>query len=309
MPNLELIDKIVPKNGNDFPLLESAYFDAEFIPTRIYKKDRIVSYLGEFYYSLVETTNNVTPNLSPEWKKIATGNFIPLTGTEVGIPVTGDIETTETVKGFWGKGANYPDDYSGFQVGEGGTNIYYKDDSTGKQSNLLVTSTGIVITAIQEAGNVGNIRGLIGLDDFTPNITALDYTQKKYVDKGTSYSTTETTTGGTWIDGKPIYRKVFPINMLISVDGYTQLLDEDVAYLSIEIAIKTTSLLKCNGTSYFENANITEYSNNNISFGIWVEDNANLQISLQTVGQIGQTYTGFAIIEYTKINENPFQFS
>ena len=68
-------------------------------------------------------------------------------------------------------------------------------------------------------------------------------------------------------------------------------------------------MLKCNGTSYFENANITEYSNNNISFGIWVEDNANLQISLQTVGQIGQTYTGFAIIEYTKINENPFQFS
>ena len=41
-----------------------------------------------------------------------------------------------------------------------------------------------------------------------------DYT-KDYVDAKNSYSTTETLTGGTWIDGKPIYRKVTSYNGVI----------------------------------------------------------------------------------------------
>lgn len=36
-------------------------------------------------------------------------------------------------------------------------------------------------------------------------------TLARYVQDASSYSTTETLTGGTWIDGKPIYRKVIEV--------------------------------------------------------------------------------------------------
>ena len=42
---------------------------------------------------------------------------------------------------------------------------------------------------------------------------------KDYVDNSQSYSTTETLTGGTWIDGKPIYRTVRHANSPINVSG------------------------------------------------------------------------------------------
>lgn len=48
-----------------------------------------------------------------------------------------------------------------------------------------------------------------------------DYT-KDYVDASNSYSTEETLTGGTWIDGKPIYRKVFTgLNITLSSTSWT----------------------------------------------------------------------------------------
>lgn len=48
-----------------------------------------------------------------------------------------------------------------------------------------------------------------------------DYT-KDYVDAKNSYSTTETLTGGTWLDGKPIYRKVFTgLNITLSSTSWT----------------------------------------------------------------------------------------
>lgn len=43
---------------------------------------------------------------------------------------------------------------------------------------------------------------------------------KDYVDNSNSYSTDEVKTGGTWIDGKPIYRKVVEVNGIIPDDGF-----------------------------------------------------------------------------------------
>ena len=59
------------------------------------------------------------------------------------------------------------------------------------------------------------------------NLTAADslvYTQKIYVDKQHSYSTTEQVTGGTWINGKPIYRKSYTA----SVSGVSQVIATSV---------------------------------------------------------------------------------
>lgn len=45
-----------------------------------------------------------------------------------------------------------------------------------------------------------------------------DYT-KDYVDAKNSYSTEETLTGGTWIDGKPIYRRTWSFSSFSSTEG------------------------------------------------------------------------------------------
>ena len=59
---------------------------------------------------------------------------------------------------------------------------------------------------------------------------------KNYVDSSNSYSTEEIKTGGTWIDGKPIYRKVL-----------TATLQNDEQVLSIEISPQLKSIVSIKG--------------------------------------------------------------
>lgn len=130
---------------------------------------------------ILENQGKGTISVTPEQlKKIAgattssggiTGDYIPLTGTEVGKPVTGGLLfgsndlTTEITAGqieFRHVSGKYSTLFSG---GEG----YFKFPDKTRDIFILAT-----------------------LDDIPNN----------------SYSTQETKTGGTWIDGKPIYRKV-----------------------------------------------------------------------------------------------------
>ena len=60
---------------------------------------------------------------------------------------------------------------------------------------------------------------------------------KDYVDNSNSYSTEEVKTGGTWIDGKPIYRKVI-----------TATLQTDEQILTIEISPQLKSIASIRGT-------------------------------------------------------------
>lgn len=52
-----------------------------------------------------------------------------------------------------------------------------------------------------------NPRGLSSKTYFGDNAQKNDYIQKQYTDKQHSYSTKEELTGGTWINGKPVYKK------------------------------------------------------------------------------------------------------
>lgn len=70
-------------------------------------------------------------------------------------------------------------------------------------TSIDISPQGVSIAAPESS------KGISSPTDYSANITDLDYTQKIYVDKSNSYSTTEIKTGGTWIDGKPIYRKTF----------------------------------------------------------------------------------------------------
>lgn len=108
--------------------------------------------------------------------------YIPLSGTRVGEPVVGNIEISDplldVVNIYQGDLSNIS---KGFRM--------WKDDNS---FELFTKIDGIDITTIQLGydGVVINVvesgtnspRGFIGQQDFTPNITDLDYTQKIYVD-------------------------------------------------------------------------------------------------------------------------------
>jgi len=114
-----------------------------------------------------------------------------------------------------------------------------------------------------------------------------------------SYSTDETLTGGTWIDGKPIYRRVvtgqaildnlnigfnYDIDNLITVEGYI-LLKHSPLDIRIEVRLP-----------YIYNGDRIEFSRVGTIPYIYVQNGNNtFSESFQN------TYT--FIIEYTKIND------
>jgi len=162
------------------------------------------------------------------WEKIgggaSQGDYIPLTGTTEGNPVTGDIEIfnieNSDEKRIIGVNSDtYFDEY-------GERNIIGSDN---KGFNIRTDN----ISGIGPE-KVGIYSG-IDFSDREPENKKI-YTQRSYVDKANSYSTTETQTGGTWIDGKPIYRKtkVFSGADLVS----NGLIDLTVAFPNMESIIK-----------------------------------------------------------------------
>jgi len=112
-----------------------------------------------------------------------------------------------------------------------------------------------------------------------------DYT-KDYVDAKNSYSTTETLTGGTWIDGKPIYRKVYHFNTMLSVGQYFYTMN--VGQADFDTLIKTYYIGRRSNmtdimTAYFP----TWTANNYTGFKISVND-----------GEV--MFVDYIIFEYTK---------
>lgn len=115
---------------------------------------------------------------------------------------------------------------------------------------------------------------------------------ENYIDEKNSYSTTEQLTGGTWIDGKPIYRKVIDIGALPSTSTKTI----TNAFSNIDTRISMYGFAESSaggitlpyidisgGTTYLVNL----YQSGKVDFSIRTNFNA-------------AAYTGFVIVEYTK---------
>lgn len=126
------------------------------------------------------------------------GDFIPLTGTEEGKPVTGpvsfiDLDSNPFIK----LGYNPDTDETGLWYNNGEDEI----------SRLSIHNGGVKFQAGFNAITFNNSYGIGSTNDFSNEKPEdkLIYTQRAYVDKANSYSTEELKTGGTWIDGKPIY--------------------------------------------------------------------------------------------------------
>ncbi len=112
-----------------------------------------------------------------------------------------------------------------------------------------------------------------------------DYT-KDYVDAKNSYSTEETLTGGTWIDGKPIYRKTFHFNTMLSVGQYVYTVD--VGQANFDTWIKTYYIGRRSNMTDIMTAYFPTWTANNYSgFKISVNDQEAM-------------FVDYMILEYTK---------
>lgn len=102
------------------------------------------------------------------------GSYIPLSGTAIGSPVTGDIEISNTNRLF-----STVDDLTGY-VGfdEGLPYLTSINTNTSESMTAVMTTIGLSINTADATGK----RGIMGQENYTANILDLDYTQKIYVD-------------------------------------------------------------------------------------------------------------------------------
>ena len=108
------------------------------------------------------------------------GAYIPLSGTEVGSPVTGDIELVDGYSNIGFRRHQSDNNYDlGITMDDAASYLTNIDNNSGfiNQIQVAAGNSGISIYT-----NNPLSRGMSGSSDFTHNITDLDYTQKKYVD-------------------------------------------------------------------------------------------------------------------------------
>lgn len=132
-----------------------------------------------------------------------TSNVLLLSGTEAGNPITGDIEFENTVNGTKKIIAKYEESLVNLTksiefLDEDNLIIESKDNISNIYSRLIlspyvgsfdvkdpsdkITSISIYDNNIFISSQEISSRGLTAEQDFTANITALDYVQKKYID-------------------------------------------------------------------------------------------------------------------------------
>ncbi len=106
----------------------------------------------------------------------------------------------------------------------------------------------------------------------------------------TNYSTTEQNTGRLWIDGKTIYRKV------VNLGSLTNAVPKSVAHGITNISTVTSLTGIATDGTYFLPLPLARYNNFASQIGLFM-DTTNIIIE---PGSNRTTFTGFAIIEYTK---------
>ena len=115
----------------------------------------------------------------PAYQSAFSGAYIPLSGTIPSSPVTGNLEF-ESGYGFNALvKTNEDEDFKGYVGFDGYGLVAIINDAsdTNELSNLKLNKDGLSFSCSNPAS-----RGITGEQDFTPNVTELDFIQKKYVD-------------------------------------------------------------------------------------------------------------------------------
>lgn len=120
------------------------------------------------------------------------GTLLTNSGTEATKPLTGEYEVTEGGNNFWIKGPDYPNDKNSLLFSEGGVNLDYTNTSTGYSNGIQSGNGGVTLYNTNPAG-----KGLSGNQDYSANVTSLDFPQVSYIDKRfAGYKETGTATSG-----------------------------------------------------------------------------------------------------------------
>lgn len=150
--------------------------------------------------------------------------------------------------------------------------VLYADDPDEVITNLNIGGTDITVydTLAQANADLPNLSegDIIGTEQGGDGVTdviaegEMRAVTSNAVANALSYSTSETLTGGIWTDGKPIYRKVIPINNTLSSMSTTVL-----SGLNIDMLIKNDLLVYNNSMRYIL-TDAVQYNANtkNVSF-------------------------------------------
>lgn len=122
----------------------------------------------------------------PAYQSAFAGAYIPLSGTIPSAPVTGDIVFQSGYSGNGLTKTHTDEDFKGF-IGFDESSVVFQvsDNADVLQTQVLVQKDRVAIGIIDPTS-----RGITAVQDFTPNITDLDFVQKKYVDGLTVQDTT-----------------------------------------------------------------------------------------------------------------------
>ncbi|HCA08628.1 hypothetical protein [Chryseobacterium sp.] len=150
---------------------------------------------GENYVWVDNLNNTYTPGWDKLSGMVDVSGFIPVSGTATGKPITGDLVLDNTNGNREIKGAVQ------------GSYISFFDDGQVEINNRPNTSSNVIISGIDFIGTFPGSSGITGEYYYGDMYQDKSFIQKKYADKQHSYSTKEELTGGTWINGKPVYKK------------------------------------------------------------------------------------------------------
>ncbi|MGR3855153.1 hypothetical protein [Chryseobacterium indologenes] len=129
-------------------------------------------------------------------------DFVPLAGTESTKPIKGDLVFDNTNGNRELKGAVY------------GSYISFFDDGVVEINNKYNSGSNVRISGIDFIGTSYDSPGMTGSFYYGDYYQNKSYIQKQYADKQHSYTTTEERTGGTWINGKPVYKKTLYLDQI-----------------------------------------------------------------------------------------------
>lgn len=116
---------------------------------------------------------------------------------------------------------------------------------------------------------------------------------------GNNYSTDEIKTGQTWIDGKPIYRKVISTGAISGTNPVNFALPSDVDTLLPNLC---GMLYDSGGNGYPINYNNIYNVQQDIGSLYFVQTSTNKRITIKQYANFGIT-SGYIIVEYTKTTD------
>lgn len=177
------------------------------------------------------------------------GNYIPLTGTEVGSPVTGDIE--------FESGVFLRTTDNSFIVLEDVINIQPEGGG-----GITVSNGKLIIDYPISGGN----KGLVGNNYYGANYDDNTYVQKKYVDDNFFYLPTEGTDGQVLTtDGAGTYtwenvNTGLNRELIVVAEGQSNMTADDANITAYDITINNNVLIWDNSGSEWDVLNPTDYS-------------------------------------------------